>query len=391
MKEIKDIIKAYDTATKQGRQTALATVVHVEGSSYRRPGARMLVTDEGNLTGAISGGCLEGDALRKALQAMTENRNRLVTYDTNDEDDAKLGMGLGCNGIIQVLFEPIDPSNTGNPVELLKAVAAKRQQAVLVTLFSLEDKKTLQPGTCLLVNEEGSTIGNVPALQQRVVADAKNSLTEKRSAIKNYSAASSSVPVTAFIEFIQPAVSVVVAGAGNDVKPLVEIASLLGWETTVIDGRPAYARSDRFPSACQVLVTKPEDLLRQITIDRQTVFVLMSHNYIYDRAILKELVIRNAVYIGLLGPRKKRERIIGELKENGLVLSAGQLETIHGPVGLDIGAETAEEIALSIIAEIKAVLSGKEGTQLKNSTATIHARSAYAIEAIKLNPGEKLE
>ncbi len=110
MKEIRDIIQAYKQAQAEGRQTALATVVHVEGSSYRRPGARMLVTDEGQLTGAISGGCLEGDALRKALLVMKEKRSMLVTYDTMDEDDAKFGVGLGCNGIIQVLIEPIDAS-----------------------------------------------------------------------------------------------------------------------------------------------------------------------------------------------------------------------------------------------------------------------------------------
>ncbi len=120
MKEIKDIIHSFEEAIKQGRQTALATVVHVDGSSYRRPGARMLITDEGQLTGAISGGCLEGDALRKALLVMSQQRSLLVTYDTMDEDDAKLGIGLGCNGIIQVLIEPINPGEPNNPIQLLK-------------------------------------------------------------------------------------------------------------------------------------------------------------------------------------------------------------------------------------------------------------------------------
>ena len=111
MKEIRDIIKAYDEAQKQGKRTALATVVHLEGSSYRRPGARMLVTDDGEMTGAISGGCLEGDALRKALLVLSQQQSRLVTYDTSDEDDAKLGVQLGCNGIVRILFEPIDTNN----------------------------------------------------------------------------------------------------------------------------------------------------------------------------------------------------------------------------------------------------------------------------------------
>ena len=133
MKEIRDIIRAYDEAQKMGKQTALATVVHVEGSSYRRPGARMLIEDDGQLTGAISGGCMEGDALRKALLVMTEKKSRLVTYDTMDDDDAKFGVGLGCNGIIQVLIEPIEVNDSNNPIQYLKAVNEKRQQSILVT------------------------------------------------------------------------------------------------------------------------------------------------------------------------------------------------------------------------------------------------------------------
>src|SRR6201999_2801621 len=141
MKEIGDIIRAFDLAQREGKRTALATVVHVEGSSYRRPGARMLVTEDGHLTGAISGGCLEGDALQKALFALHRQAAMLVTYDTTDEDDATVGMQLGCNGIIQVLFEPIDPDDRQNPIELLKLAVAVRQYAVLVTLFSLKDKR----------------------------------------------------------------------------------------------------------------------------------------------------------------------------------------------------------------------------------------------------------
>src|SRR3954470_19804582 len=147
MKELQDIITAYDLATKEGKQTALATVVHLEGSAYRRPGARMLITDDGKLTGAISGGCLEGDALRKAQLVMLQKKPMLVTYDTTDEDDAKLGVGLGCNGIISILIEPVNAEEENNPVEFLKMILSKRQANVLVTLFSL-NKKSQQPGTC---------------------------------------------------------------------------------------------------------------------------------------------------------------------------------------------------------------------------------------------------
>ncbi len=381
MKEIKDIILAYDEAIKQGRQTSLATVVHLEGSSYRRPGARMLITDDGQLTGAISGGCLEGDALRKALLVMTEKKSRLVTYDTMDDDDAKFGVGLGCNGIIQVLIEPIDASDPDNPIQLLKNITTRRQNAVLITLFSLQDKKDPQPGTCLLVTEDGNIIDKAPLLNDVLINDAKDSFNKQSSAFKNY--VSEKFNTTAFIEFIKPAVSLIAIGAGNDVMPLIQMADVLGWESTVVDGRANYAKQERFPS-CQVLVSKPENVLEQITMDDQTVFVLMTHNYNYDMAMLKALVEKNAIYIGMLGPKKKLDRILGELKENGLNLSEQQLSTIHGPVGLDIGAETPEEIALSILAEIKAVLADKEGKQLKNSGEAIHTRAAFTIEEVRI-------
>src|ERR1700722_6227003 len=187
MKEIRDIIQAFEEARQKGRQTALATVVYVEGSAYRRPGARMLVTDEGQLTGAISGGCLDGDALRKALFALSRRTSMLVTYDTTDEDDAKLGIGLGCNGIIQVLFEPIDPDDPKNPIELLKLTASERQHAVLVTLFSLKDKAGPHPGTGLLLKgDEYLSNGKVENEWKEILRqDAQKVMIEKTSAFKN--------------------------------------------------------------------------------------------------------------------------------------------------------------------------------------------------------------
>src|SRR5580704_13329757 len=136
MKEIKDIVRAFDLANSEGKRSALATVVHVEGSSYRRPGARMLVTEDGQLTGAISGGCLEGDALRKALYAIGQQQNKLVTYDTRDEADVQFGVQLGCNGIVHILFEPIDDSKACHPIRLLRELIGERRDAVLLTLFS---------------------------------------------------------------------------------------------------------------------------------------------------------------------------------------------------------------------------------------------------------------
>src|SRR5580658_2243079 len=153
MKEIRDIVRAFDMAQSEGKRSALATVVHVEGSSYRRPGARMLVTEDGQLTGAISGGCLEGDALRKALHAINQQQNKLVTYDTTQEDDVQFGVQLGCNGIVHILFEPIDDTKDYHPIRLLRELIGGRRNAVLLTLFSL-DRSREQPGTGLLYADE---------------------------------------------------------------------------------------------------------------------------------------------------------------------------------------------------------------------------------------------
>jgi len=382
MKEIRDIIKAFDEAQKLGKQTALATVVHVEGSSYRRPGARMLIEDDGQLTGAISGGCLEGDALRKALLVMTEKRSRLVTYDTMDDDDAKFGVGLGCNGIIQVLIEPIDISNPDNPIQYLKKVNEKRQTAALVTLFSLQDRKGPQYGTCLLLKEDGGLVQHVPVLKEVLLADANEVLINQNSSFKNYT--SDDHNITAFIEVIKPPVSIIIIGAGNDVVPVVNMADILGWETTVVDGRANYAKQERFVSACQVLVAKPENVLEQITIDEHTVFLLMTHNYNYDMAMLRQLLGKTVTYIGMLGPKKKRERMLNELKDEGSNFTEQQLSVLHSPVGLDIGAETSEEIALSILAEIKAMFANKDVQSLRKIKEVIHPRSATIIEEVKL-------
>ena len=374
MKEVKDIIAAYDFAVESGQQVAMATVVHTEGSSYRGPGARMLITEEGRITGAISGGCLEGDALRKALYVMGERKSMLVTYDSNDEDDAQLGLGLGCTGIIQVLIEPIDKTDPHNPAELLREFIKERQPAVLITIFSLQDKKNQQPGTRLLVKSSGS-IPIAAFWKDLVLEDARKTLALNKSDFITYDKSVTGIhELTAFFEFIQPPISLVVIGAGNDVKPLVHMASILGWETTVVDGRSNYASAERFPSSCQVLVSKPGDVLSQVTIDNRTVFALMTHNYNYDLMLLKELLSMDIPYIGLLGPKRRRDRLLGELREQGVKISDKQLSLLHGPIGLDIGAETAEEIALSVLAEIKAVLTGKTGSMLKNGEDTIHTR-----------------
>jgi xanthine/CO dehydrogenase XdhC/CoxF family maturation factor len=385
MKELREIIKAYDAAVHAGKKAALAAVVHLDGSSYRRPGARMLVTDEGELTGAISGGCLEGDALRKALLVLNQQQSKLVTYDTSDEDDATIGIQLGCAGVIQVLFEPIQLNKPDNPIQLLRKAVAIRQQSVLVTLFSLENKRNEQPGTCLLMEANGNISGSIPypEIEQFVMEDVQAAMASQQSSFKQY--VGNEFSITAFVEFLQPPVSLVVIGAGNDAIPMMQIADTIGWDVRVVDGRNTHAKPERFASACQVLVSKPEKVLEQIPIDDQTVFVMMTHNYNYDLAMLKALLHKDVPYIGMLGPKKKLDRMLEELRDDGMTITDDMLAKVFGPTGLEIGAETAEEIALSIIAEIKAVLCYKPGGMLRYKEDVIHSREETRITEKRLH------
>ena len=367
MKEISDILKAYKAATAAGKKTALATVVKVEGSSYRQPGARMLVTQDGQLTGAISGGCLEGDALRKALLAINQQQNKLITYDTSNEDDVEFGVQLGCNGIVHILFEYIDEAVANNPIQLLQQLGTARKDAVVVTLFSI-NRKAAQPGTILFYRDGLATSHNNDF--NTILPDAENVIRDKTSIIKKVEV--DLINYEALIEYIAPPVALVIAGAGNDVTPLVEMAALLGWEVTVADGRATHATKQRFPSAKNVLITNPHELINNVVVDSRTFFVLMTHNYKYDVALLKLLLETKCNYIGILGPKTKLYRMFNDLNDEGITVTDGQLDTIYGPIGLDIGAETSEEIAVSVVAEIKAVMSGKKGTSLKYKEQKIH-------------------
>ncbi len=370
MKELKDIISAYDKAVSQNKQTVLATVVQVEGSSYRRPGARMLITADGEITGAISGGCLEGDALRKAQRAMHLKQNKLLVYDTIHEEDQSFGIQLGCNGIVYILLEPILDADENNPIQLLKKVAQDRKEAVLVTIFN-PDKNATQTGTCLVVQD-----GESPILQdERIEKALALVLTQKESMVRPYP------HQTILYQFVPPSIHLVIVGAGNDAQPLMEMAFLLGWNITVVDGRPAYATLQRFPKANQICLAKSDNVLSSITIDEQTAVVLMTHNYNYDRIALEQLTHSACKYIGVLGPKQKLEKMLDELNSSGVEMDQDMGNKLHGPVGLDIGAETSEEIALAIVAEIKAVFSNRRGTPLKNRPIEIHERSFLAQHA----------
>jgi xanthine dehydrogenase accessory factor len=305
-----------------------------------------------------------------AWKAMTTGENRLVTYDSTDEDDIQFGLHLGCNGVVHILFEPIQKENLLNPVELFRTIADSGQDAVLVTLFS---QKKIHHGTRLFRMKNSVTSSLPDEVQELLNEPVRIASEEKKSTFLDLYI--DQTTCTAFIEYIEAPVTVVVAGAGNDVQPLVEFAAMLGWEVTVVDGRFNYAIKERFLKASKVLCSRPADILSKIKTDGQTVFLLMSHNYNYDLGFLNQILKQEFAYIGLLGPAQKRERMLADLQDQGIQLNEEQLSKIHGPTGLDIGAENSTEIALSIIAEIKAFLSGKSGSPLKKKKDAIHNRS----------------
>lgn len=376
MREVDAIVAAYQKLKNDQVSCVLATVVHVQGSSYRRAGARMLVDEFGNLTGAISGGCLEGDALRKALHALHQKKNKLVTYDTSDENDAIIGAQLGCNGIIKVLFETIDFKNERNACELLQIAIENEEKASIVVEFDL-DEQNFQAGTIALIYSEDATRTS-SEISENVISKAEEVIQNRQSDLiqldsNNYS------PIH-FIQFYEPPVRLVLIGAGNDAMVLANQAELLGWKIIIADGRPSHANTQRFTSGCQVIVTRPEEALQHIKIDERTCFALMSHNYHYDLAVLKLLLTKKEVpYIGILGPLKKWQRMREDLENEGIRISKEDENRIHAPIGLELGAETPAEIGLSILAEIQAVLTASSAKFLKHKNSPIHKRTTSEI------------
>lgn len=384
MREIDAILSAYDQAQSQGLECILATVVHVEGSSYRGAGARMLIDEYGQMTGAISGGCLEGDALKKALLALDQQQNKLVTYDTNDENDAVIGAQLGCNGVIQVLFEVIDPYHSLNPIELLRKTTSSPFTFALISLFDL-DKTKPQSGTVLLMDENQQLFGEVESseLQTQLIEDASDSIKRQVHFFGEYKGTGETTH--AFIDVITPPIHLVLVGAGNDALILYQMAELLGWKITIADGRPSHANSQRFGGSCQVVVANPGGILESISITKNTAFVLMTHNYQYDLAVLKLLLdFEELPYIGILGPKKKYHRMLDDLKLEGIELSESQSKKVFAPVGLQLGAETPAEIGLSILSEIQAVLADSKVQHLREIEGSIHKKDNYEFKSISL-------
>lgn len=371
MKEIKAIIKAYE-AIEPGIHAALATVVRVEGSSYRRTGARMLVLDNGSWTGGISGGCLEGDALKRARLAINSSRPTLITYDTTEDDPHQIGVGLGCNGIIDVLFTPLDLNDANNPVETLKSCTANgRDTHTLITITNVEGKwNHIQRGDVIRYTGPDNLSKLFSDDLAREINDRIHlQMSEAKSAPAQFNSADRRLEL--FIEILPPEIHIVLMGHQYDIYPMSRLLKELDWRVSVCGD---VMKINPLVLAHTDVIVAPAGL-SDLTIDEHTAVVLMSHDYKTDKKNLSRVLATSASFIGMLGPRVRSERIWRELEEEGSAISQADMDRIHAPVGLDIGSVTPEEIALSMAAGVKAAFAKRNGAFLKFRDTPIHPRT----------------
>lgn len=331
MTELSEILREIAATPHTAR--VLATLVTVAGSSYRRPGARLLLGLDGSRIGSISGGCLEEDVLARARRVALTGAAERVTYDTTSENDLVWGVGLGCHGVVQVLIEklPASPSWAAALAVNLQA----RCPTPLAVVWQAHAPEAL--GTRLaLADETASTAG-------------------------------------VFVDVIHPPVRLVIFGAGDDAQPLVRIAQELGWHVTVADPRADFASGKRFPTANALIVGPAEELVQRVAPSPDTLAVVMTHRYVHDLPVLRQLLPCSLPYVGLLGPRARADRLLADLAKENVVVTGEQRARFHAPVGLDLGAENPAEVALSIVAEIRASLGHRDARPLRERTRPIHA------------------
>src|SRR5229473_2252159 len=368
--ERQSIIEAYWRASAENVRAALATVVRVEGSAYRRPGARMVITETGRTSGVLSGGCLEGDVRERAVRVMRTGSSTLVKYDTTADDEIVWGLGLGCNGIVHVLIEPAS-DRTDHLVRFLDACSKGQDRAAFATVIRSEGVAEVALGTRLFLYPDGisESDADLPErIMQQILTDLHAAVRSGVSSVTHFGA---DAAVEIFIEVVEPQVPLVIFGAGADAVPLVEMARQLGWHTTVVDTHARSRSLERFANADAVILCRPEEVSARVTLTESTAVVIMTHNYIHDVEVLNTLFNKPARYVGCLGPRRRTERLLSEVP-CAFVVGRSSLGHLHAPVGMDLGAETPSEIALSIAAEILAVLRGRSGGFLHSRRGSIH-------------------
>lgn len=365
-----DIHERLRSLTDSGTGT-LATIVDVEGSAYRRPGAKLVVDDESESMGAITAGCLEGPLLDLASDVRETGKPRVETFDLTDDDE--WGMGLGCNGIIDILLEPIDDSL----VLALDELAAKRPAAVLTVVESgIPDVATGARVTVTgdrTVHSTGTRASIPDSVVDRLDPAIDAAVTDGTSVLEQVTLDDGDISV--FVDGLEPVHDLVLFGSQNDVHPVSRLAQEVGFRVIVASGRGAKGSADAFPYAHEVRSVRAPDLASVVDADAYTSVVLMSHNFIDDRLALESLLADSEVpYIGLMGPRKRFEEMRAEFEEEGVQFSRDDLDRIATPVGLDVGGGEPVEIALSIVSEVLAVSNDRLGGRLKDSEGTIHPR-----------------
>jgi xanthine dehydrogenase accessory factor len=345
-KEIQNILSAYKP---QDQAYALATVVYVAGSSYRRMGARMLVGEDGTFVGGISGGCLEGDALKRARMAILTDKPSIIRYDTSQADQHQIGVGLGCNGIIDVLFKPINAQEPQNPIIILEDRHQKtRQTATYITITNSNDLNIL---------------GNIYNVT-KALPDFLHNFKSEIGNLTQTQILKLSPEWSIFYEILPPPIHIYIFGHQYDIYPLINLIQYIGWEYSVIAPGSKLKPNITYISS--------EDLPK-IKFDNYSAALIMSHDYNADKKILETLSGHSLPYLGILGPKVRSQKILAELLSQNISLPADQ--TLHYPMGLDIGGQSPEEIALSIIAELKAQFSNRLGTSLKHRQSPIYDRS----------------
>ena len=354
-KETGELLSRAARLRDEGRKAALATVVRIQRSAYRRPGAKFLVEDDGRTSGGVSGGCLEEDVREAALRAVQDGEPRLLHYETGSDDRAVFGLGLGCNGSVDVFLQPA----AGGPVaekilELLEGETAFAIATVVAAPRAV--------GRSLVLGAEGVLAGSPddPALGRETVARARELLARRDSKLE------SSGGAEVFIEVLFPPPHLVIFGAGDDAIPLCAFASEAGFRVTIADHRSAYVTRDRFPAAARLVVGRPGEESGRIPLTPRTYAVVKTHSFAYDRDWARLLLAAGIPYVGMLGPRARTVEILRQigLEEDGRV---------RGPVGLDLGAEGPEQIAISILAEILAAHTSREPWPLRQKEGAIHA------------------
>jgi xanthine/CO dehydrogenase XdhC/CoxF family maturation factor len=360
MKEIQDILALWRQSRLEGRDLALATVVRVEGSSYRRPGARLLISGDGQTVGAISGGCLERDVVLKAAVVRESGKPILKRYESVSEEEAGPAASLGCGGTIEVLIEPLTDRHGHAALAALDWLFSRRKRGVIATVIAKQNAPVTL-GQRIAIDEDGAThfTSQSSVLSPQSFQDSSQSHTLRHDLPNGW--------IDLFVEVVEPSLQLFIFGSGSDALPLATLGRSLGWHVTMVDLRSGPTVIGRVFDADAVVRSTAAELPK-LAVPPGAAAVVMNHNWSHDLAALRRLMGVNLKYLGVLGPRHRTERMLAKLGDAEPVSPA-----FCYPIGLDIGAETPPEVALAIVAEITAVLRGASGGPLREKAGPIHA------------------